>query len=218
MLLLAAPLTRAQILIDGGDAEITVHGFVGSAASMAGASDTGITPFALLYVNAPLSDKDQNMAPSVITTLAALKLPGESTPTSIGSKLEQFKSLEFSVGVSQPVVASHRLNLGVEAGFATRLPGINEPRDQTARWANVQMRFRNEKGFLVLGAGVDQRLTGYYRAALTVTGAVKIATIKQVSKNTKMMGIISSIHGLDAPTYRGAKTRDVVRVALAVGV
>lgn len=218
--LLCGPAVIANAQLIGAESEITVHAYGGSAVSMSGRADTGITPFALLYINAPIGEEESSMLPSIQTTAMLSKLPGAAAVKSVTDKLDQYKSIEFSVGAQTPLVASHRLNLGVEAGFASRLPGENEPRDQTARWVNGFVKFRAEKGFLQLGFGADQRLTGQYRPAITVVGAVQIVTVKKVSKRMKMMGVISAILGADAPIYRGnvPEARDVVRVGVVVGL
>ena len=212
--LLAVGLLFATVTARAED--IVVHGMAGGVVSLASDAGTGVEPLAWINVDAPVADSDYS--PHLLTSVVLSALPGDSLDISSPAT---FKAVEFSVGLAQPISNLVHFDLYGEVGFATRLPGSPTPRDSTARWASGGIRFRSERGYLSLGVGADQRLTGAYRPAATIRGAVKLWQATDATKMPKgvmMMLVGDAILGLDAPTYGQPHTRDVVRCGVAIGI
>lgn len=202
-----------------GEQPVTVHGFMGGVTALDG-NTTSVQPFVYLAVDAPTADNV--FAPHLIVNAALTAEPGDSV------QLENpatWKAMEFSMGFAQPVSTGVHFDLYGELGFATKLPGQTEPLVKTARWASGGLRFRSTRGMMAVGIGADQRLTGQYRPAVTITGAVALWEAKPDKEGHKTLGgaklmlVGSAVLGLDAPGSIGSvKTRDVVRVGIAAGI
>lgn len=193
-----------------------MRGMAGGITSLATDVDTKVEPWVWIDVDVPTADNKK--APSLLVQAALSALPGE---TINAQDPATYRSLEFKIGLAQPIAPSLHFDLYAEGGFATRLPGDSKPRESTARWIAGGLRFKSPRGHLALGIGADQRLTGVYRPAVTIAGAVKMYELKNDKtgkpKGPQMSLVGDAILGLDAPAYGSYKARDVVRIGIAIG-
>lgn len=159
---------------------------IGGSVSMAPASDSLLTPVARISVSGPLAlgsaSADKLPVLHVDGELAAL--PGDTIDQAggISSTLAQFKSLDFTLGLSYRVSKWLSVNGGkhtvatsvyAEAGFATRLDNEHKARDKAPRYGCGGLRFDEAGGsFVKAGMCADQRLDGSYQATATVTGNI----------------------------------------------
>lgn len=202
-----------------------MHGMAGGVVSLASDVDAKVEPWAWINVDVPTADSPR--APSMLVEAALSALPGESLDTADPAT---FRSLEFKLALEQPIAQALHFKLYGEVGFATRLPSDPTPRERTARWAAGGVRYAGDLGYLAVGIGGDQRLTGAFRPAVTIAGAVKLLQLKEdvldaagnviakKSRGPQMSLVGNAILGIDSPAYGSRPARDVVRVGVAVGI
>jgi len=191
---------------------VQVYG--GALVSFGSDAGTKATPTARIEVSADVASEGLVPKLRVLADLSAL--PGDSIDI---ANPETYKSLEFSVAVSQPL--SHRLkfSLYAQGGFASRLPGDPEAVDKAPRWASFGLEFASDRGRLMVGFGPEQRLdTGQnYIPACHVSGIVGLWSN---SEGAQVAFAGDAILGLDLtsrfPTLHAAR-HDVIRAGIMVG-
>lgn len=215
---LVALLAAAPAWAGGGagNGETTLSVLTGGIVAMGGDAAAAVSPAVMIEVETPFADTPR--APRLVVTAELSALPGEALDVEDPGT---WRSLEFRVGASQPLARALRFHLFAAAGFATRLPGTPEPRDKTARWGSVGLRFAGARGVIELGAGGDQRLDGRWQAAVTISGRVKLWEATAGPLEGGQLALVgSAVLGLDL-SGRYARLdggpRDVVRVGLVVG-
>ena len=233
-----APLVLlALLLAPGAQAEMHMSAIAGGLASLQPSpaeSSAAVTPLVQLAVEADTAKSAH--APKLVVLADLTALPGEQLDLQDPAT---YRALELSVGLAQPLGDSLRFRLYAEAGFASRLPGDTQPRDRTARWASLGLRFAGEHAWLQVGLGPDQRLgvrpevlpapdvspgpqlapaRNGYQAAITVRGSVDITSLGERGR-VALVG--SAVLGLDLSrrwaSLDGGRG-DVVRLGVAVGL
>jgi hypothetical protein len=199
---------------EGGDSDVQFLG--GGTASMSSDSGGSITPFAAVFGHFPLYFGSKSPVSLHVDALFR-GLPGE---TVILSDVKTFKAVDLGVAVEHSLsslAASTSLEIGLEGGFTTRLPGSPEPATKAAKriLALVKATDKAIGGEIALGygyteeAGVDPSMAIMVRAKLPI-GA---------SDSYFVLGGDAILPVSDAPnnyfTSQG-RYRDVVRVYVAV--
>ena len=205
---------------------------LGGTVSMSSGAPTKIQPIARLQVDGPLAlgSARPEKLPRLHVMADLEALPGDTIDQGggIGTTLEQFRALRFSVGVSQriskPLKAGAQVvttSLYADAGFATRLDGEFEARDKAPRFSSFGLRFdeRVSGSALKLGVGADQRLTGDWQAAAHIDGYVRAYALKSGAAEFGLL--IRAILGinLSSPSRPGLTggMRDSINVGFAGG-
>lgn len=200
---------------------------------LTGEPGSALTPVAKLEVEAPIplfsgTARDKNgdaydiswRWPRLQVAADFTGLPGQVAGADIAN-FDTWKSIEIEFGLAQPVFRGghQRVSFGIAAGWATRLPGLQEPRDKTARWGQLfaEIAQTEDAAYLRVGIGGDQRLNGDYRLAVIIRGAVRLLPpakdgwLEQV--DMRLVG--DAILGLSIAGFVPS-TRDVVRVGLVI--
>lgn len=186
--------------------ELEVGILAGGLVAASSTAESSLWPTLVFRAGLPLASWQK--PPRLLPALSLSALPGETIGASAP---ETWRAVEFRVGLAQPVHDTVNLDLYLEAGFATRLPGELEARDRTARWAAAGVRVgRFSGGWLHLLLGGDQRLDGQWRPAVLVEGALRLHDGGEA--DVYLVG--NAVLGLQ---WYGQAPRDVVRVGLAVG-
>lgn len=200
-----------------GPAPAVVSISVGGEVTM-GEADAALTPTVILSVEWPLSTAD--LAPLAIVTGKFGGLQGEAVELADPTT---FHTLQFDLQAAQRVSRriSGAIYLGV--GFATMLGTDPEPVHKAPRYWSAGVRFggAGTAGWLSVGVGMDQRLTGAYQPAAVVAGALRLYTVDKgalAGGSVQLHG--EAILGLNLstrwPGYDGGG-RDVVRVGVSIG-
>jgi len=224
-----APSPAATPVLDG----FNVSAQIGGSVSMAPNSATALTPIARLSVSGPLAIGSVNASrlPVMHVEGELSALPGDTIDQTAGlsSTLAQFKSLDFSLGLSHRVSQWLPVNGGqyivatsvyLEAGFATRLDNEVKARDKAPRYGCAGLRFDEgtSGSFVKTGGCADERLDGTYQVTIAIKG--NIAAFK-FGPNAGASIFVSAILGINAssPTHPGltGATRDSVNVGTLLG-
>lgn len=206
---------------------------IGGSVSMAPGSDSLLTPIARLSVSGPLAlgSASADKLPILHVDGELSALPGDTIDQTAGisSTLAQFKSLDFTLGLSHRVSKWLPVNGGkytvatsiyAEAGFATRLDNENKARDKAPRYGCAGLRFdeATSGSFVKTGFCADQRLDGTYQATATVTGNIVAFNFGEAAGASIW---VKAILGLDfsSPSHPGLTggARDSVVVGTLVG-
>lgn len=193
-----------------------------------GASGGTMTPLAHVGINGPipLAGIQPNHFPRVLVSADFTALPGD---TASFPSLDTFKALEFEAAIAQKIAPEMRsgaqritASLYAAAGFATRLPGDTEPRDQTPRYGVIGFRLDEwtSGSFLAVGIAADQRLDGLYQPAVLIRGGVLLKELGSGSlQGGRAMLIGDAILGLgySYPVGNAPVRRDVIRAGIAIG-
>lgn len=141
-----------------------------------------LTPFARIEATAPIplwsttAEKSWRW-PQLEVTADLTGLPGQKAGVDV-TNFDTWKAIETAVALVEPVFRGgyQQVSFGVQAGFATRLPGSTEPRNKTARWGQVLAEVAHTEGaaYLRVGLGGDQRLDGDYRLVALMKGSVRL--------------------------------------------
>ncbi len=226
---LPSPSPTATPVLDG----FNVSAQIGASVTMAPNSDSAVTPIARLSVSGPLALGSVNASrlPVLHVEGELSALPGDVVDQTAGlsATLAQFKSLDFSIGLSHRVSQWLPVNNGAyivatsvyaEAGFATRLDNEVKARDKAPRYGCAGLRFDEgvSGSFVKTGLCADQRLDGSYQATVNIKG--NIAAFK-LGPNAGASIYVSAILGLNvsSPAHPGltGATRDSVNVGTLVG-
>ena len=223
------PAPSPTPVLDG----FSVSAQIGGSVSMAPASDSLLTPVARISVSGPLAlgSAAADRLPVLHIDGELSALPGDTIDEAAGisSTLAQFKSLDFTLGLSHRVSRWLPVNGGkyvvatsvyAEAGFATRLDNEHQARDKAPRYACGGLRFDEAASGSHVKAGMcaDQRLDGSYQATATVTGNIIAFNFGQ---NAGASIWVKAILGLnfsspDHPELTGG-ARDSVNVGTLIG-
>lgn len=226
-------MTRPAFAQEPAPTPLVVDGYsfaamLGGTVSMSSGAETKIQPIARLQVDGPLAlgsaNPDKLPRLHVVADLEAL--PGDTIDQAggIGSTLEQFKALRFSVGISQrisrPLVAGAQVittSLYADAGFATRLDGEFEARDKAPRFSSFGLRFDEKASgsYLKLGMGADQRLTGDWQAAMHIDGYVRAYALKSGAAEVGLL--LRAILGVNLSTTAHPNLTGGIRDSINVG-
>lgn len=237
-LIIAALLAASSAFAQEPTPTPTLDGFsvsaqIGGSVSMAPGSDSLLTPIARISVSGPLAlgSASAEKLPVLHIDGELSALPGDTIDQTAGisSTLAQFKSLDFTLGLSHRVSRWLPVNGGkyvvatsvyAEAGFATRLDNEHQARDKAPRYACGGLRFDEAVSGSHVKAGLcaDQRLDGSYQATATVTGNIVAFNFGQ-SAGASIW--VKAILGLDfsSPSHPGLTggARDSVVVGTLVG-
>ena len=199
--------------------ELRVTILTGGMVGLATDSTTNVEPFVRVGARFPLAANP--MAPRLHAIIDLMPALGQQADL---QAVSSWKSIEVSFGVSAYPVPAWNVGLWGEGGFASKLPGSNEPLFKAARWAYGGIIFdRFRAGSLKFGIGADERLDGTYQPAVTVKGWVALyqATTQSSWPTGSMVSLVGdAILGINVSSYYPGLTggiHDVVRVGLCVG-
>jgi hypothetical protein len=211
---------------------MTLRLSAGGQALFTGDPGSALTPFGRIEATSPIpifsgtgQDAHGNAYdrsrwwPQLEITADLTGLPGQEQAVNV-TQLDTYKAVELALGVVQPVFSGghQRVSLGLEAGFATRLPGSTTPRDKTARWGQILAEISHTEGaaYLRVGLGGDQRLDGDYRLVAIVEGAARLWKEKAGAlEGVEIRLVGDAILGLSVAGFVPSN-RDVVRIGIAL--
>lgn len=203
-LALDQPNTPAPV---SGPAPASVSIVGGASAALGGGGEAGIKPLVLISFEGPVAET--HMSPRLLVGLDLGAGKGQAVSLSDPAT---FRTLTFRLSVVQPIkglfVAPY-----FGGGFATRVESDPEPLDRTARWWSAGLRIAGARGWLEVGAGLDDRLGDGYQPTAHARGALLLGDRGGV--NGWLIG--EAILGLRIG-YSGTEGRvDVVTLGLGVG-
>lgn len=191
---------------------IRVRAMAGALTSFATDTPAAIKPLVSLGIEAPLSTSSRGPSLEVLAELNAL--PGESIDF---TDPQTFNALEVSIGLSQPIHPAVLFRVYLDAGAASRLATSEEPVSRLPGWWSAGLLFRTKSRdhWLKCGLGSDQRLSGQWAAAVTVSGQAKVGERAGVS----LYLVGSMIRALDLSAYGyEPPPRDSLRIGVALGM
>ncbi len=183
----------------------------GSVATLSSRTDAAVVPLLRVGIEAPLTTLRRGPTFDVVADVGGL--PGDSVQA---EKPETYRSLEFRVGVSQPLGRKVLFSVYAVSGFASRRPhDESQARDRAPRYAGLGLLFQSpdRRGRLAVTCGGDQRLDGEWGAAVQIAGHV---ALWRPVKGIQSYLVGDAILGLDL-TGVTTNRRDVVRLGFAVG-
>lgn len=197
------PSTPAPV---SGPAPASVSVVAGASAAVS-AGEGGIKPLVLISFDGPIAKA--RYSPRLIAGVDLGAGKGEAVNLSDPAS---FRTLSFRLLVVQPI-AGLFVAPYFGGGFATRVESDPEPIDRAARWWSAGLRIAGSRGWLEVGAGLDDRLGDGYQPTAHARGALLLGD--RAGINAWLIG--EAVLGLRLG-YAGTEGRvDVVTIGVGVG-
>jgi hypothetical protein len=188
--------------------EMSVRFYAGVEAGKASDIDARPLPTAGVHIEAPLSDLPSGPWLHVDTLLRGLPSGDVSLedPSSV-------KAFDGSAAIVQRLWAPLRFSVYARAGLASRLSEATADSERLPVYGSVGLDFRSERGYLQVGVGPDQRLSGEAVPSVVTLAGVQVA--ERAGLKLWLTGSVIRALDLSAYGYRTPR-RDYWSLSLMV--
>lgn len=192
---------------------IRVTALGGGIGAVSSSASSSVEPFASFGVRAPLTTWSGGPWLDVVLELTAL-------PEDLFRSFDAgaVKAIEGTFGLCQPLPRPLLFSVCGTFGVASRLATEDTQRDRLPLFAAAELLLQTADGEhrLKVGIGPDQRLSGAWATAITLSGRLKIRDI--AGGALYLVGSLIRALEIGIPGVFAVPARDSLRVGLAAGI